>query len=59
MKHSKLSNGDGVIMGPSTLKYYKQNLSALECKDNLHDDVVKAFDEAWKLSKGDCPVYFR
>eukprot|EP01084_Bolivina_argentea_P146381 256323_1 len=57
--HSALKKDDGVIMGPSTVPYYHDNLKALECADDLDANVVKAIDNAWKLCKGDCPVYFR
>lgn len=59
MRHSLLGKGDGVIMGPSTVQYYDDNLRAMECGEDLHEDVVKAFDEAWTLCKGECPRYFR
>ena len=59
MRHSLLGKGDGVIMGPSTVQYYGDNLKAMECGEDLHENVVKAFDAAWALSKGDCPKYFR
>eukprot|EP01084_Bolivina_argentea_P204205 348701_1 len=59
MKHSLLGEGDGVIMGPSKIKYYEQNLVAMECDDDLDRNVVDAFNEAWRMSKGECPLYFR
>ena len=59
MRHSMLKENDGVIMGPSTIKYYNENLAALECSDDLNANVVKAIDEAWNLSKGDLPKYYR
>ena len=59
MNHCLLEKDDGVIMGPSTLKYYEQNLKAMECVDDLHEDIVNAFDDVWKATKGECPVYFR
>ena len=59
MMHSKLGQGDGVIMGPSTVKYYEENLKAMECNQELDGRVVMAFDIAWKMSKGECPLYFR
>ena len=59
MKHSLLREGDGVIMGPSTVKYYTENLKAMENDDDLDENVVNAFDEAWRMSKGECPLYFR
>ena len=58
-KHSKLGKNDGVIMGPSTVQYYNDNLAAMECDDELDERVVKAIDEAWNVTKGDCPNYFR
>lgn len=59
MRHSMLGKGDGVIMGPSTVQYYRDNLKAMECGEDLHENVVNAFDEAWNLTKGECPRYFR
>eukprot|EP00484_Ammonia_sp_Unknown_P025514 CAMPEP_0197028074 /NCGR_PEP_ID=MMETSP1384-20130603/7864_1 /TAXON_ID=29189 /ORGANISM="Ammonia sp." /LENGTH=329 /DNA_ID=CAMNT_0042457017 /DNA_START=22 /DNA_END=1008 /DNA_ORIENTATION=+ len=47
MKHSKLGKNDGVIMGPSTVKYFNDNLKAMECEEELDEKVVKAIDEAW------------
>ena len=46
MKHSALRENDGVIMGPSTVKYYNDNLKAMECDEPLDEKVVKAIDEA-------------
>ena len=57
MNHSVLGGGDGVIMGPSKLKYYQQNLSGLENKEPLHHRVLNAFEEAWKYHRGKVPSY--
>jgi aflatoxin B1 aldehyde reductase len=58
--HSHLSaeRGDGIILGTTSLKQTKEDLDA--CAGGpLDGAVVRAFDEAWKLTKGFCPHYFR
>mmetsp|Transcript_41894 Transcript_41894/g.51571 ORF Transcript_41894/g.51571 Transcript_41894/m.51571 type:complete len:347 (+) Transcript_41894:20-1060(+) len=57
MNHSVLGAGDGVIMGPSKLTYYEQNLVALENKEPLHAKVLNAFEQAWKYRRGKVPSY--
>ena len=59
MRHSLLGKDDGVIMGPSTVKYYYDNLKAMDCDQDLDEKVIEAIDEAWYMTKADCPVYFR
>jgi len=52
--HSKLNvstgGGDGIIIGVSSQKQLEQNLKDLE-KGPLPDEVVKALDEAWLITK--------
>ncbi|KAI1856726.1 uncharacterized protein JN550_013666 [Neoarthrinium moseri] len=57
--HSKLNvkNGDGVIIGFSNLDQLKDNLDYLE-KPALPDDLVEVLEQAWKLAKGECALYF-
>jgi len=54
----KSSNGDGVILGASSLEHLKDNLLAVS-QGPLEKAVVDAFTNAWDLCKGDCPLYFR
>lgn len=51
-------NGDGVIIGMSTMEQLQQNLAASE-EGPLDERVVAAFDEAWNLVAHECPNYFR
>lgn len=48
---------DGIIIGVSSMKQLEENLKA--CKEGpLPEDVVKALDEGWKLTKATTPNYF-
>jgi aflatoxin B1 aldehyde reductase len=49
---------DGVIIGVSSFAQLEGNLKDLE-KGPLPEDVVKALDEAWLISKATTPNYFR
>jgi aflatoxin B1 aldehyde reductase len=54
----KLKDGnDGIIIGVSSKEQLDQNLTHLE-KGPLPDEVVKALDEAWAISKGDAVNYW-
>ena len=49
MHHSALGEGDGLLLGASSLPQLQQNLDAC-CEDEpLPAEVVAAFDEAWAL----------
>lgn len=58
--HSALSTkrGDGIILGASSVLQLEQNLKAIN-EGVLPSEIVHAFDEAWEISKVDCPSYFR
>lgn len=58
--HSDLSSkkGDGIILGASSVLQLEQNLKAME-EGMLPPAIVQAFDEAWDISRVDCPSYFR
>ena len=56
--HSKLVDGDRVILGFSKEEHLTPNVEALD-GGALHDDVVMAFEEAWLNIKSGCPQYFR
>ena len=51
-------NGDGVIIGMSSMEQLQQNLSASE-EGPLDERVVEAFKQAWDLVAHECPNYFR
>mmetsp|Transcript_20204 Transcript_20204/g.46851 ORF Transcript_20204/g.46851 Transcript_20204/m.46851 type:complete len:123 (+) Transcript_20204:838-1206(+) len=49
MHHSALGEGDGLLLGASSLPQLQQNLDAC-CEDEpLPAEVVAAFNEAWAL----------
>jgi len=49
---------DGVIIGVSNFSQLEGNLKDLE-KGPLPEEVVKALDEAWMVTKATAPTYFR
>ncbi len=58
--HSQLKikdGNDGIIIGLSSLAQLEENLTALE-KGPLPDEVVKALDEAWLITKADTVNYY-
>ena len=59
--HSKLNvtgNGnDGVIVGVSSLEQLEDNIKHFE-KGPLPEEVVKALDEAWAVTKADTVNYW-
>jgi aflatoxin B1 aldehyde reductase len=58
--HSALNmndGNDGIIMGASSLEQLDQNLKDCE-KGPLPEEVLKALDEAWLVSKKDTPNYW-
>ena len=57
--HSMLNGdrGDAIIIGASKLNHLIQNMNAVK-SGPLPDDIVKAFDQAWEITKGDSPEYF-
>jgi aflatoxin B1 aldehyde reductase len=57
--HSMLNpeRGDGIIIGASSSEQLIQNISFVN-KGRLPDNVVKAIEDAWTISKVDAPEYF-
>jgi aflatoxin B1 aldehyde reductase len=57
--HSMLNGdrGDAILIGASKLSHLKQNMETVK-EGPLPDDVVKAFENAWAVTKGECPEYF-
>ena len=57
--HSMLQGdrGDAIIIGASKINHLIQNMETLKAGP-LPEDVVEAFETAWKITKGDSPEYF-
>ncbi|KAG5952308.1 hypothetical protein E4U57_006244 [Claviceps arundinis] len=58
--HSKLNvlkGNDGILIGVSSAEQLGSNLDYLE-KGPLPEEVVKALDKAWRVSKADCTDYW-
>ena len=57
--HSMLDGdrGDAILIGASKLNHLKQNMDTLKA-GSLPENVVEAFETAWKITKGDSPEYF-
>lgn len=58
--HSKLKikdGNDGILIGVSSVEQLEDNLNNLE-KGPLPDEVVKALDDAWQISKADSANYW-
>lgn len=57
--HSMLNaeRGDAILIGASKLNHLISNMETVKAGP-LPEDVVDAFDEAWKITKGDSPEYF-
>ncbi|KAI1434210.1 NADP-dependent oxidoreductase domain-containing protein [Xylaria sp. CBS 124048] len=53
----KNGGGDGILIGISSFAQLDSNLDNLE-KGPLPEDVVKALDAAWMVSKADAPNYW-
>ena len=51
-------NNDGIIIGVSSLEQLERNLKDLE-KGPLPSEVVEVLDQAWNVTKGTCPAYWR
>ncbi|XP_048028456.1 aflatoxin B1 aldehyde reductase member 4-like [Megalobrama amblycephala] len=56
--HLKGDQGDGVIIGMSTMEQLRENLTAA-AEGPLKQEVVDAFKHAWDLVAHECPNYFR
>lgn len=57
--HSMLNaeRGDAILIGASKLNHLISNMEAVKAGP-LPDDILNAFEEAWKITKGDSPEYF-
>lgn len=57
--HSMLNGerGDAILIGASKLNHLKQNMETVKAGP-LPEELVAAFEEAWRITKGDSPEYF-
>ena len=57
--HSMLNaeRGDAILIGASKLNHLLSNMETVKAGP-LPEEIVTAFDEAWKITKGDSPEYF-
>ena len=62
LRHSALNDKDGILLGASSRKQLEQNLDSCKAateKAPLSPDVLKAFDDAWKLTEEGAFPYWR
>ena len=52
-----VDRGDAILIGAAKLNHLLSNMEAVKAGP-LPEDVVAAFDEAWKITKSDSPEYF-
>ncbi len=58
--HSALDEGDGILIGASSVSQLQQNLEALSNHGPLPDLVVQAFTAAWEVtSRAEVFPYWR
>ncbi len=59
--HSALNGeaGDAIILGGSSMAQIEQNVCAAEVEAELPIVVQAAFQDAWAITKGSCPPYFK
>lgn len=57
--HSMLNGdrGDAILIGASKLSHLKQNMETVKAGP-LPEDIVKAFETVWAVTKADSPEYF-
>lgn len=57
--HSMLNGdrGDAILIGASKLNHLISNMETVKAGP-LPEDIVAAFEDAWKITKGDSPEYF-
>lgn len=63
LRHSALTEQDGVLLGASSIEQLDQNLEACLAASNndkpLSDKILKAFDDAWKITEDSAFPYWR
>ena len=58
MHHSYLGEGDGVIIGASSLSHFESNMESC-AQGPLPPIVVEAYDQAWKACSSVVPAFSR
>lgn len=62
IRHSALADGDGVLLGASSVEHLEANLAACSdeaCAQPLPDPVLEAMDAAWELCRADAFAFWR
>ena len=61
LSHSALREGDGVLLGASSVAQLEDNLAACDAGSAapLPDEIVAAFDAAWALCEADAFAFWR
>lgn len=60
MRHSSLTEDDGVLLGASSIPQLEQNLAACAgVSEGLSPELLQAFNEAWKLTEEGAFPYWR
>jgi len=63
LRHSALSEDDGVLLGASSIEQVEQNLAACtkagKEEEGLSEKVLSAFDQAWAITEGTSFKYWR
>ena len=53
-----MDGNDGLVIGISSLSQLESNLDNVE-KGPLPEEVLEVLDEAWKITKPSCSLYWR
>ena len=56
--HLDFEQGDGIILGATSVQQLEQNLSAFE-EGPLPEKIVEAYQQAWEEGRTESPEYFR
>eukprot|EP01127_Copromyxa_protea_P002946 TRINITY_DN12858_c0_g1_i1.p1 TRINITY_DN12858_c0_g1~~TRINITY_DN12858_c0_g1_i1.p1 ORF type:complete len:329 (-),score=65.44 TRINITY_DN12858_c0_g1_i1:23-1009(-) len=59
LHHSQLQDGDGIIVGGSSILHVQENLESIKNSAPLSEDVIQVIDGCWEGVRGVCPPYFR
>ncbi len=54
----KEKRNDAIIIGVSKISHLKNNIENIN-GEQLPDDLVSIFDEAWNVCKSEAPQYYR
>eukprot|EP01114_Cavostelium_apophysatum_P002559 TRINITY_DN12279_c0_g1_i1.p1 TRINITY_DN12279_c0_g1~~TRINITY_DN12279_c0_g1_i1.p1 ORF type:complete len:330 (+),score=33.47 TRINITY_DN12279_c0_g1_i1:92-1081(+) len=59
--HSLLDSakGDGIIIGASKISHFHDNVKFCQNTEALPEEIVTAFEQAYKVGKSESPLYFK